>query len=205
MFVRLGLIYSLFETLGTSFTVCTCEGTHWLQGSTQGHWRFPKEGQEQGLVYLMTHPGTPCMFYDDLQDNNKKDLMQRLIALRQNAGIHCRSKVSCDFITPTYALYLWSAAPLLICMQCVIFCRSVDEQPMQACCHLKLQMCSFLCVYVKLICCVQVYIMHAQKFLYVAEIDGSLLMKIGKAKYEPDSNRWKPLESGKDWGIWQQA
>ena len=51
----------------------------------------------------------------------------------------------------------------------------------------------------------QVYIMHAQKFLYVAEIDGSLLMKIGKARYEPDSNKWKLLESGKNWGVWQQA
>jgi len=51
----------------------------------------------------------------------------------------------------------------------------------------------------------QVYIKHAQKFLYVAEIDGSLLMKIGKAKYEPDSQEWKALESGKNWGIWQRA
>ena len=47
--------------------------------------------------------------------------------------------------------------------------------------------------------------MHAQKFLYVAQIDRSLLMKIGKAKYEPDQAKWKPLESGKYWGIWQQA
>ena len=50
----------------------------------------------------------------------------------------------------------------------------------------------------------QVYIMHAQKFLYVAEIDKKLLMKIGKAKYEPDANTWKPLQSGKNWGIWQR-
>ncbi len=53
-------------------------------------------------------------------------------------------------------------------------------------------------------CCfspLQVNIKHAQKFLYVAEIDGSLLMKIGKAKYEPDSQQWKVLESGKNWGI----
>ncbi len=49
----------------------------------------------------------------------------------------------------------------------------------------------------------QVYIKHAQKFLYVAEIDGSLLMKIGEAKYEPDSQQWKALESGKNWEIWQ--
>lgn len=73
----------------------------WLQGSTQGHWRFPEEGHEQGLVYLMTHPGTPCMFYDDLLDDRKKSLMQRLIALRQNAGIHCRSEVC---LTPHFCL-----------------------------------------------------------------------------------------------------
>lgn len=49
----------------------------------------------------MTHPGIPCMFYDDLQDRNMKDLMRRLIALRQAAGIHCRSKVQCDYAAPT--------------------------------------------------------------------------------------------------------
>ncbi|KAL0052418.1 hypothetical protein WJX82_001760 [Trebouxia sp. C0006] len=111
-------------------------------GSTQGHWRFPEEGYEQGLVYLMTHPGTPCLFYDDLLEPKKKAMIQKLVALRQKAGINCRSKVN---------------------------------------------------------------IKHAQKFLYVAEIDGSLLMKIGKAKYEPDSQQWKVLESGKNWGIWQNA
>ena len=52
------------------------------------------------------------------------------------------------------------------------------------------------------IVCLQVYIKHAQKFLYVAEIDGKVLMKIGKAKYEPDSSTWKPLKSGKNWAIW---
>ena len=50
----------------------------------------------------------------------------------------------------------------------------------------------------------QVYIMHAQMYLYVAEIDGKLLMKIGKAKYEPDSTTWKPLQTGRDWGVWRR-
>ena len=63
------------------------------QGSTQGHWRFPEQGWEQGLAYLMTHPGTPCVFYDDLQDPAKKALVQKLIALRQKAGVNCRSQV----------------------------------------------------------------------------------------------------------------
>lgn len=47
--------------------------------------------------------------------------------------------------------------------------------------------------------------MHAQKFLYVAEVDGVLLLKIGKAKYEPDSSKWKLQESGRHWGVWQKA
>lgn len=64
-----------------------------MQGSTQGHWRFPEEGYEQGLVYLMTHPGTPCLFYDDLLEPKKKALIQQLVALRQKAGINCRSEV----------------------------------------------------------------------------------------------------------------
>ena len=51
----------------------------------------------------------------------------------------------------------------------------------------------------------QVYIKHAQKFLYVAEIDETLLLKIGKAKYEPNSSEWKLQESGKNWGIWQKC
>lgn len=38
-------------------------------GSTQGHWRFPDHGVEQGYVYILTHPGTPtvcfsCIFKD---------------------------------------------------------------------------------------------------------------------------------------------
>ncbi len=65
-----------------------------LQGSTQGHWRFPSNGVEQGYAYLMTHPGTPSVFYDHLEDPQLATTIQRLIALRLRAGIHCRSKVS---------------------------------------------------------------------------------------------------------------
>ena len=67
---------------------------HGLQGSTQGHWRFPSSGLEQGYVYLMTHPGTPCVFYDHLEEPRLAHTIQRLIALRLRAGVHCRSQVS---------------------------------------------------------------------------------------------------------------
>jgi len=64
-----------------------------VQGSTQGHWRFPSAGLEQGYCYLLTHPGTPCIFYDHLEDPQLANTIQRLIALRLRAGIHCRSQV----------------------------------------------------------------------------------------------------------------
>lgn len=68
--------------------------TIFLQGSTQGHWRFPSNGVEPGYVYLMTHPGTPSVFYDHLKDPRLAATIHRLIALRLRSGIHCRSKVS---------------------------------------------------------------------------------------------------------------
>ncbi len=64
-----------------------------VQGSTQGHWRFPSSGLEQGYCYVLTHPGTPCIFYDHLEDPQLANTIQRLIALRLRAGIHCRSQV----------------------------------------------------------------------------------------------------------------
>lgn len=63
-----------------------------VQGSTQGHWRFPSNGLEQGYCYLLTHAGTPCIFYDHLEDPQLANAIQRLIALRLRAGIHCRSQ-----------------------------------------------------------------------------------------------------------------
>lgn len=35
-------------------------------GSSQNHWPFPAQHLQQGYVYLLTHPGTPCIFYDHL-------------------------------------------------------------------------------------------------------------------------------------------
>lgn len=50
-------------------------------------------------MYLMTHPGTPCLFYDDLLDAKKKASLEKLIEVRQTAGIHCRSEVGINVTT----------------------------------------------------------------------------------------------------------
>lgn len=61
-------------------------------GSTQGHWRFPAGKEMQGYAYILTHPGTPAVFYDHLFSNNYNGISS-LIAVRKRAGIHCRSVI----------------------------------------------------------------------------------------------------------------
>lgn len=59
--------------------------------STQQHWPFPADKTETGYAYVLTHPGTPCIFYDDLWTDGDK--LRELIALRKRADITCRSNV----------------------------------------------------------------------------------------------------------------
>ena len=40
---------------------------------------------------MLTHPGTPCIFYDDLWTDG--DRLRELIALRKRADVTCRSNV----------------------------------------------------------------------------------------------------------------
>lgn len=61
-------------------------------GSTQGHWRFPAGKEMQGYAYILTHPGTPAVFYDHFFSNNYNGISS-LIAVRKRAGIHCRSVI----------------------------------------------------------------------------------------------------------------
>ncbi|PON83485.1 Glycoside hydrolase [Trema orientale] len=62
-------------------------------GSTQGHWPFPRDKLAQGYAYILTHPGTPVIFYDHFYDFGIRDIITELIEARRRAGIHCRSSV----------------------------------------------------------------------------------------------------------------
>lgn len=62
-------------------------------GSTQGHWPFPREKLTQGYAYILTHPGTPVVFYDHFYDFGLHDIITELIEARTRAGVHCRSPV----------------------------------------------------------------------------------------------------------------
>ncbi|KAG1347818.1 Alpha-amylase isozyme 2A [Cocos nucifera] len=58
-----------------------------------GHWPFPRDKLGQGYAYILTHPGTPVIFYDHFYDFGLRDTIIELIEARRRAGIHCRSPV----------------------------------------------------------------------------------------------------------------
>lgn len=66
-----------------------------LQGSTLNHWPFPWNHLHEGYAYILTHPGTPCVFYDHYwqQHGQLGNSIQDLLRIRQACGIHTRSKV----------------------------------------------------------------------------------------------------------------
>ncbi|KAK9116871.1 hypothetical protein Sjap_015818 [Stephania japonica] len=61
-------------------------------GSTQGHWRFPGGKEMQGYAYILTHPGTPTVFYDHIFSHYRGEI-SALISLRRRNKINCRSNV----------------------------------------------------------------------------------------------------------------
>ncbi|KAI3970645.1 hypothetical protein MKX01_024292 [Papaver californicum] len=62
-------------------------------GSTQGHWRFPGGKEMQGYAYILTHPGTPSVFYDHIFSHYKSEIAG-LISIRNRNKINCRSTVN---------------------------------------------------------------------------------------------------------------
>ena len=64
-----------------------------------GSKRFPDNKIMQGYVYILTHPGIPCVFWRHFfdQGEGQKAQIGKLIAIRKQAGITSRSSV---FIEP---------------------------------------------------------------------------------------------------------
>ncbi|GJP83473.1 hypothetical protein CLOP_g13619 [Closterium sp. NIES-67] len=62
-------------------------------GSTQQHWPFPAWGVTLGYVYILTHPGVPCVFIDHLYEWNLKDSIEKLLAIRHRNGITSNSAI----------------------------------------------------------------------------------------------------------------
>ena len=62
-------------------------------GSTLNHWPFPWNHLHEGYAYILTHPGSPCVFYDHFWDDSLSKTIRDCIALRRRHKIGCRGKV----------------------------------------------------------------------------------------------------------------
>lgn len=62
-------------------------------GSTLRHWPFPYQNTLEGYAYILTHPGTPCIFYDHYHDPNFYSSIVEMTKTRKRNGINARSKV----------------------------------------------------------------------------------------------------------------
>mmetsp|Transcript_30415 Transcript_30415/g.76674 ORF Transcript_30415/g.76674 Transcript_30415/m.76674 type:complete len:713 (+) Transcript_30415:508-2646(+) len=63
-------------------------------GSSLQHWPFPGDHLEEGYAYIITHPGSPCIFYDHFFQGGLGDKIKELIKLRRKHKINSRSKVT---------------------------------------------------------------------------------------------------------------
>ncbi|MBA0720675.1 hypothetical protein Golax_008286 [Gossypium laxum] len=73
-------------------------------GSTQKLWPFPSDKVMQGYAYILTHPGTPSIFYDHFVDWGLKDEITKLATIRRKNGISETSKV--DILASDSDLYV---------------------------------------------------------------------------------------------------
>lgn len=63
-------------------------------GSTQKIWPFPSDKVMQGYAYILTHPGTPSIFYDHFFDWGLKEQIGKLATIRKTSGIGSTSTVN---------------------------------------------------------------------------------------------------------------
>ena len=65
-----------------------------VTGSTLNHWPFPARHLHEGYAYLLTHPGTPCVFWDHwVATDGLGDTITKLLLVRKQHGLSARSKV----------------------------------------------------------------------------------------------------------------
>ncbi len=63
---------------------------------------FPDADNMQGYAYILTHPGTPCVFWHDVMDSSDESAIKTLISIRKQYGITSESAVSIAMATANY-------------------------------------------------------------------------------------------------------
>ncbi|KAF8663607.1 hypothetical protein HU200_055329 [Digitaria exilis] len=66
---------------------------HDTGSKTQHNWPFPQDKILQGYAYILTHPGTPCIFYDHFFDPSFKDEIAKMITIRTRNHIRPTSSL----------------------------------------------------------------------------------------------------------------
>ncbi|WP_419709335.1 glucan 1,4-alpha-maltotetraohydrolase domain-containing protein [Pseudomonas sp. NFX224] len=69
--------------------------TGYSPGPNQGqhHWPLPEERRNQAYAYILSSPGTPAVYWPDMYDWQRGDLIRQLIRLRKEAGIKADSQI----------------------------------------------------------------------------------------------------------------
>ena len=65
-------------------------------GPPLAHWPFPQLELAQGYAYILTHPGTPCVFWDHWDASKQpglSEIIRHLIGVRKRARISAKSKL----------------------------------------------------------------------------------------------------------------
>ena len=61
----------------------------------------------QGYAYILSHPGVPCIFWNDYMNSQMNQPIKKLIALRREVGINSISRFVVDVASgPRYAAYI---------------------------------------------------------------------------------------------------
>ncbi len=63
-------------------------------GYPQNHWPFPGDKVLQGYAYILTHPGTPMVFWNHYYEWGLHDQIKTMIQIRKANGIHSTSTLS---------------------------------------------------------------------------------------------------------------
>ena len=59
----------------------------------QHHWPLPEERRNQAYAYILSSPGTPAVYWPDMYDWQRGELIRQLIKLRKEAGIRADSPI----------------------------------------------------------------------------------------------------------------
>jgi alpha-amylase len=60
----------------------------------QHHWPLPEHLRDQAYAYILSSPGTPTVYWPDMYDWPRGEMIRQLIQIRRTAGIKADSPVS---------------------------------------------------------------------------------------------------------------